>query len=150
MDAPTIITAAVAFIAPYTPHLLKLGQKSAEEVAKTLAKKGAEAGWSKAVKLWTKLSASFGNDPKTIKTSELLATDPQDRDTQTKLATLLTGRLAGDPALIDELAQILGGESRVQEMIADDLLMAVRQKMDGSGKQTMKTRAIIGATQEMG
>ena len=137
------------------PQLLKLGKTSAEEIAKTLAKKGTEAGWNKSVNLWTKLSTRFGNDPKVIKTTELLAVDTADKNTQASLAALLAGRLADDPALVEELAQILGWQTRVQEMVAEDggLLTAVEQKMRVGGKQTMKAAgnsAIIGAKQEMG
>ena len=155
MDPQAVMTAAVAFLAPYTPQLLELGKKSAEEAAKTLSKKGAEAGWNKAVNLWTKLSARFKKDPKITAVTQALATDPQDKDFQVKLASLFAERLADDPALTEELAQILGGQARVQEMLAENnsLLLAVEQQMQGSGKQTIKATgnsAIIGARQVMG
>lgn len=156
MDTLTVITAAVTFLAPYTPQLLGLGKTTAEEIAKTLAKKGTEAGWGQAQALWQKLTARFRDDPKITATTQALATDPEDKDFQTKLVSLLAERLADDLTLVDELAQILGGPERVQEMVAADgsMLRAVQQKIgDGPGKQTMKATGnsgISGARQEMG
>ena len=139
MDVSTIMTAVVAFLAPYTPALLALAKTGAEETAKTLAKKGTEDGWDKAKKVWGKLKDKFGDDEEVELTTKLLALQPDDEDKQTQLAVLLAKHAADDPELVAVLATLLGGQERVQEMIADNgVLKKVRQKMTGSGTQSMK------------
>jgi hypothetical protein len=54
------IVTLTAFISPFLPFLLKLGEKAAEKATDTAAEKFGEAAWCKAQAIWEKLSPKVG------------------------------------------------------------------------------------------
>jgi hypothetical protein len=50
------ITTLIAFLSPFLPFLLKLGDKAAEKATESAAGKFGEASWAKAQAVWEKLS----------------------------------------------------------------------------------------------
>ena len=71
------LAAAVAMtLAPFTPYLVKAGEKAVEEVGKKVG----GAAWEKAQAVWAKLRARFGDDKEIDNAAGLVATDPDDED----------------------------------------------------------------------
>lgn len=85
-----------AFLLPFLPYLLKVGEKAAEEVGKEV---GGEA-WDKAKTLWSKLRPKVEAKPAAQQAVQEAAADPQNA--------------AKQEALVQALAQILQEEASPQ------------------------------------
>ncbi len=154
LNITQVATAAVTALAPFTPYLLELGKAGGKKLVEVIAEKGGEAAWQKAQTIWGKLKNRFGEDPEVTSATTLIAVDPEDEDRQATLIKVLSERLEDDQNLAQELFDLLGGQERIQEMVADQgsLMLKVSQKMKGSGKQVMQARGkskIIGGKQEI-
>ena len=105
------ITALTAFITPFLPFLLKLGQGATEAVAESVASKFGEAAWQKAQAVWIVLSPKV-NARETAKEAVAdVANNPEDEDYQAALRVQLKKLLANDAALAHQLAKILREDS---------------------------------------
>jgi len=99
---PNIVELAqkiAAFLMPLLPHLLKIGDKAAEEVGKKI---GGE-GWERAKALWDKLRRKK-NVEQVAQTAAALPDNPALREA---LREEIARALAEDPALAQELARLL-------------------------------------------
>jgi len=112
MDIQTLSQQLVAFLVPFLPYLLKVGEKAAEEAGKKL---GADA-WEKAKALWGKLRHKVEAKPAAQEAVQDVAADPQDEDAQAALRLQLK-KLLRDKTLAAEIAQVLEDEV-VQRVIA--------------------------------
>ncbi len=130
----------VDILAPFTPFLIKVGKASGKKLAEVIAKKGSEAAWEKAKALWGKLKARFGDDLELESAATMVAAKPRDETRQTMLAEVLGARLQENPALAQELFDLLGGQEAVQQVLADrsSWVEDVTQRMKGSGKQIVQ------------
>ena len=140
MDVGQIAAAVVIALSPFTPYLIDTGKAAGKKLAETIAQKGGEATWKTAQSLWAKITAHFGNDPVVKSAATMVADKPEDETRQTMLAEVLGARLKENPALAEELLNLLGGQRAVQQVLADhsSWVEDVTQRMKGSGTQTVK------------
>jgi hypothetical protein len=140
MDTAQIAAAIVMTLSPFAPFLVDTGKTAGKKLAETIAQKGGEATWKTAQTLWTKIIAHFGNDPVVKSAATMVADKPEDETRQTMLAEVLGARLKENPALAEELLNLLGGQTAVQQVLADrsSWVEDVTQRMKGGGTQTVK------------
>jgi glycine/D-amino acid oxidase-like deaminating enzyme len=129
IDIGQTAAAVVTTLAPFTPFLIEV-----------IAQKGGEAAWKKAQALWDKLKARFEDDPEVKSAATMVAAKPEDEARQTMLAEVLGARLQENPALAQELFDLLGGREAVQQVLADrgSWVEDVTQRMKGGGKQIVQ------------
>ena len=139
-DIGQIAAAVVTTLAPFTPFLIEVGKASGKKLAEVVAEKGGEAAWKKAQALWDKLQARFQDDDEVQVMATVLAVKPEDETRQTLLAEVLGARLQENPALAQELFDLLGGQEAVQQVLAErgSWVEDVTQRMKGGGKQIVQ------------
>jgi hypothetical protein len=101
------IVTLTAFISPFLPFLLKLGEKAAEKSTEAAAGKFGEAAWSKAQAVWEKLSPPIEAKEAAKETVIDVANHPEDKDLQVALKVQLKKLLEQDESLAKAIAQIL-------------------------------------------
>jgi hypothetical protein len=140
MDIEQIAAAVVTVLSPFAPFLVDTGKAAGKKLAETMAQKGGEATWKTAQSLWAKITAHFGDDAVVKSATTMVADNPHDETRQTMLAEVLGARLQENPALAEELLNLLGGQEAVQQVLADrgSWVEDVTQRMKGSGTQTVK------------
>ena len=139
-DIGQIAAAVVTTLAPFTPFLIEVGKAGGKKLAEVMAEKGGEAAWKKAQALWDKLQARFQDDDEVQVMATVLAVKPEDETRQTLLAEVLGARLQENPALAQELFDLLGGQEAVQQVLAErgSWVEDVTQRMKGGGKQIVQ------------
>lgn len=131
-----LAAALAATLAPFTPYLIKIGEKAVEEVGKKVG----GAAWERAKAAWDKLKARFGDDEEVENAAGLMAANPDDEDYRAMLAKVLGKKLAAHPDLADDMVALLGGFDVVQEMsvLAGGKIVRAAQKATGGRvRQTM-------------
>ena len=101
------IAVLTAFLSPFLPFLLKLGEKAAEKVTETAAGKFGEAAWGKAQTVWGKLSPKVGAKESAKEAVTDVAKNPEDEDLQAAFRVQLKKLLEQDEALAEDIATIL-------------------------------------------
>jgi hypothetical protein len=94
--------ALAAFLAPFLPHLIRLGEKAAEEAG---ARLGAD-GWKYAKALWMKLRPKVEEKPAAKEAVADVAERPEDEDALAALRQQLKKLLAADEALAREVEHV--------------------------------------------
>jgi len=102
MDPSALVRDLVAFLAPFLPHLLRLGEKVAEEAGKKLG----AAAWELAKALWERLRPKVEARPAAQEAVQDVAASPGDEDARATLRQQLKKLLAEDEALAAELARL--------------------------------------------
>jgi len=102
-----LAAAITAFLAPFLPHLLKVGQPVADAASKKLGEKFGEGTWERAKALWDKLRPKVEAKEAAKEAIGDVANAPEDEALQTVLRVQLEKLLAKDEALVQELAQLL-------------------------------------------
>lgn len=140
MDIELIAASVVSTIAPFTPFLVETGKEGAKELAKKIAEKGGEAAWNKAQDLWKRINSRLGNDPKVKGAALMVSAEPNDEDSQKMLTTILIKHLKKNSELAQELFDLLGEQTAIQEVIADQKskISDVVQQSGTGGNQTVK------------
>jgi hypothetical protein len=140
MDTAQLAAAATVVLSPFVPFLVNTGKAAGKKLAETIAQKGGEATWKTAQSLWTKITDHLGDDQEVKGAAIMVAHKPEDENRQTMLAEVLGARLQENPALAEELLNLLGGQKAVQQVLADhgSWVENVTQRMQGSGIQTIK------------
>lgn len=138
-DVGQVAATTVDTLAPFTPFLVEMGKAGGKKLAEVIAEKGSKAAWEKAQALWDKVKARFGDDAEVNSAATMVAAKPEDEARQTMLAEVLGTRLQDDPALAQELFDLLGGREAVQQVLAErsSWVEDVTQRMERSGKQTV-------------
>lgn len=103
MDPVTL----TAFITPFLPFLLKLGNTAADKAAG----KFGEDAWAKAKAVWEKLHPKVEAKESAKEAVTDLAATPEDEDLQTALRVQLKKLLESDAALAEAIAQILQADA---------------------------------------
>ena len=139
-DIGQTAAAVVTTLAPFTPFLIEVGKAGGKKLAEVMAEKGGEAAWKKAQALWDKLQARFQDDDEVQVMATVLAVKPEDETRQTLLAEVLGARLQENPALAQELFDLLGGQEAVQQVLAErgSWVEDVTQRMKGGGRQIVR------------
>jgi hypothetical protein len=120
------IAVLTAFLAPFLPSLLKLGNKAAEAAAGKLG----EDAWNKAKAIWEKLHPQV----------EAKEAAPEDEDSLASLRKQLKKILDNEPALAQEIAKLMQEDGATgssgtmfQQTVTGNQNKTVGQ-MHGSGK----------------
>ena len=139
-DIGQTAAAVVTTLAPFTPFLIEVGKAGGKKLAEVITEQGGEAAWKKAQALWDKLQARFQDDDEVQVMATVLAVKPEDETRQTLLAEVLGARLQENPALAQELFDLLGGQEAVQQVLAErgSWVEDVTQRMKGGGKQIVQ------------
>jgi hypothetical protein len=139
-DIGQTAAAVVTMLAPFTPFLIEVGKAGGKKLAEVMAEKGGEAAWKKAQALWDKLQTRFQDDAEVQSAATVVAVKPEDEARQTMLAEVLGARLQENPALVQELFDLLGGQEAVQQVLAErgSWVEDVTQRMKGGGKQIVQ------------
>ena len=139
-DIGQTAAAVVTTLAPFTPFLIEVGKAGGKKLAEVITEQGGEAAWKKAQALWDKLQARFQDDDEVQVMATVLAVKPEDETRQTLLAEVLGARLQENPALAQELFDLLGGQEAVQQVLAErgSWVEDVTQRMKGGGRQIVR------------
>lgn len=128
MDIATL----TAFISPFLPSLLKLGDKVAGKATETIAGKFGEAAWGKAQTIWAQLRPKVEAKEAALEAVTDVAMQPEDPRLQVALEVQLEKLLKQDEALATAIAEIL------QENSADGKLsIQIVQNVMGNQNQTI-------------
>lgn len=140
IDLGNVAAATVSLLAPFTPFLLETGQAVGKKLGEVIVEKGGEKAWQKAQAMWDKLKNRFVEDPEVNSAATLVAAKPDDETRQAMLVEVLTARLNESPTLAQDLLDLLGGQDKLQEILADrgSRIEDVNQQMKDKGKQTVK------------
>jgi hypothetical protein len=140
IDIGQTAAAVAATLAPFTPFLIEVGKAGGKKLAEVVAEKGGEAAWKKAQALWDKLQTRFHDDDEVQVMATVVAVKPEDEARQTLLAEVLGARLQENPALAQELFDLLGGQEAVQQVLAErgSWVEDVTQRMKGGGRQIVQ------------
>ena len=101
------IVTLTAFISPFLPFLLKLGEKATEKATDTAAGKFGEAAWSKAQAVWEKLSPKVEAKEAAKEAVTDVANHPEEEDLQVALRVQLKKLLEHDEGLVKAITKIL-------------------------------------------
>ena len=139
-DIGQTAAAVVTTLAPFTPFLIEVGKAGGKKLAEVMAEQGGEAAWKKAQALWDKLQTRFHDDAEVQVMATGVAVKPEDEARQTMLAEVLGARLQENPALAQELFDLLGGQEAVQQVLAErgSWVEDVTQRMKSGGKQIVQ------------
>jgi hypothetical protein len=95
--------ALVALLAPFLPHLLKVGEGLADDAARALA---SEAG--RHVKaIWNRLRPGLEAQPEQLRPASDMAANPDDQAARGAFQYQLRNLLAGDPALAEDIRNLV-------------------------------------------
>jgi hypothetical protein len=120
-QAAQIASTIVSFLAPFTPYLVKGAEEAAKVAGKKLSELGSEAVWKKAQTMWDKITNRFKDDEEIQSAATLVASQPESETRQKTLAEILAERLKDDPALVKELAALVG---EMQEIAAGSIVVS--------------------------
>ena len=149
MDFVTIAAGVVKILQPALPYLDPL--KTA--LQKKFSDATARAAFDQAKALWAKITSKFKDDKDLNEAAEAVAALPNNTGLQKALTEVLAERLKDSPDLATELLELLGGEKRLQEIVAGNeaIIDNIRQTMAGAGTQRVEAgdkARISGVTQE--
>ena len=139
-DIGQTAAAVVTTLAPFTPFLIEVGKAGGKKLAEVMAEQGGEAAWKKAQALWDKLQTRFHDDDEVQVMATMVAVKPEDETCQALLAGVLGARLQENPALAQDLLDLLGGQKAVQQVLTErgSWVEDVTQRMKGGGKQIVQ------------
>lgn len=101
------VIALTAFLTPFLPFLIKLGEKSAE----TAGSKLGEDAWNTAKKIWEKLHPKVEAKEDAKVAVEQVAAKPDSKPRQAVFQEELETLLKENPDLVEAIAQIMQEES---------------------------------------
>ena len=96
-----------AFLSPFLPHLLKLGEPIAEAAGKKLGEQIGQDSWATAKAAWAKVQPKVEDNPIAISGAKAIAQDRQSKKAQTLLTQELTELLEANPELAQSLKALL-------------------------------------------
>ncbi|HLO89044.1 MAG TPA: hypothetical protein VK203_29115 [Nostocaceae cyanobacterium] len=127
----TQVVKLVEFLAPSLPFILNVGNKVVEGASRKIG----EDLLSKGKAIWAKLQPKIEAKEAAKEAVADLAQNPEDQALQTVLQVQLQKILADDPALAEEIAQLLQ-EATTQ---SDNILVNVEPKSYDKSTQTINT-----------
>lgn len=142
IDFVTIAAGVVKVLQPALPYLDPLKTTLQKKISDATA----VAAFDQAKSLWAKITSRFKDDKALNEAADRVVrnADDTDEDVKTlyrdKLTKVLAERLKDSPELAEELLGLLGGEKRLQEIVAGDsaTIRKINQTMAGPGKQSTK------------
>jgi CHAT domain len=104
-------SALAAFISPFLPYLLKMGNNFAEKIAETGVQKFGESAWVKVQAIWNQLRPKLEGKEAAMEAAMDVAEHPEDREFQIALRVQLKKLLEQDEALCNAIAQIFQADA---------------------------------------
>jgi hypothetical protein len=98
------VAALAALLSPALPFLTRAGERVATEAGQLL---GSQA-WEHAQRIWKRLAGAVESRPAAQEAADDVAADVQDGEAQVALVRQLRKILESDPALAEEVEQLLG------------------------------------------
>jgi hypothetical protein len=105
------IFALTAFISPFLPFLVKLGDKATAKATETISGKFGEAAWTKAQAIWERLSPKVEGKESAKEAVIDVANNPEDQELRVVLKRQLQKILEQDEDLANAIAQILQADA---------------------------------------
>lgn len=147
IDFASVSVGLVSLLSPYLPLLLSLGKSAGGKLEDSIIDKGVDVAGTQVKKLWAKISGYFKDDVEVTSAATMVAASPKDALRQQMLGQVLAERLKEHPRLAEELIEIMGGQERLQQIIAGNeaAIRDIRIKMAGAGKQSIEAgdKAVI-------
>jgi hypothetical protein len=98
------VAALAALLSPALPFLTRTGERLATAAGQALGRHG----WEHAERIWDRLSAAVAARPAAQEAAEDVAADADDGEARVALQRQLRKILESDPALAQEVEQLLG------------------------------------------
>jgi uncharacterized protein (DUF2236 family) len=105
------IVTLTAFISPFLPFLVKLGNKATTKATETIAELFSESAWTKAQAIWEKLSPKVEGKEAAKEAVADVANNPEDEESRIVLKRQLQKLLEQGEELAEAIAQILAAGS---------------------------------------
>lgn len=139
IDIAHLAAATAATLAPFMPYLVDVGKAGGQKLAEVIAEKGGELAWTRAQRIWDKITTRWSNDPVLTSAATMVAVEPNDESVQMLLTKQLVSRLETESGLAKEIFDLLGGNTGVQEVVADNQswIENVVQELQGRGTQSV-------------
>lgn len=130
------------FLAPFLPHLLKLGKSAGEMVAagaeRAIGSKFGDAAWEKAREIWAKLRPGLEAKRRAIAAAEDLAENPEDEEAKTDFIEVLQRILEADPPLKTEVARVMDeGKEEIARVVNE--IQNVKANVSGQDNLTQSS-----------
>jgi hypothetical protein len=137
MDINTLASAIVIALTPYLPIILGLTYEGGKAMVSAIGSKFGEITIDIAKKIWNKISDNSAGSSAVSETAKSLAASPNDPNLKIALVSLIKAQLEKDSIMAQELSSLIGGEERIQVIIAseDSEIEDAEQQMDGTGFQ---------------
>jgi hypothetical protein len=108
LGGPPVEATLVALLAPFLPHLLKVGEGLADDAARALA---GEAG--RHIKaIWNRMRPGLEEQPDQLRPASDLAANPDDQAARGAFQYQLRNLLSADPALAEDIARLVDAAGR--------------------------------------
>ncbi|MEA2243296.1 MAG: hypothetical protein QOD24_2852 [Solirubrobacteraceae bacterium] len=98
------VTALAALLTPALPFLTRAGERLSAEAAQVLGRHG----WDHAQRIWERLAGPVAARPAAVEAADDVAADVQDGEAHVALVRQLRKILESDPALAEEVEELLG------------------------------------------
>lgn len=138
------ITELAAFLVPFLPHLLKLGEGATEKFTDTIARKAGDTAARKAEDIWAKLAPKVAAKETAQEAIADVAQNPDDLDCQAAFRRQLQKLLEADQDLAEAIAQIF------QDSLGQAQTTQITQTVTGNQNQVigqMSGGTVIGSVQ---
>ncbi|MDX6405100.1 MAG: hypothetical protein QOH70_2555 [Blastocatellia bacterium] len=106
LDYVLLAKETVAFLAPFLPHLINVGEKVAEEAGKKLGEQAGGGAWETAKALWSRLRPKVETKPASHEAVHEVVSNPKDEDALAALRLQLKKLFAEDESLASEVFKI--------------------------------------------
>jgi hypothetical protein len=144
IDPATIAVATTSVLAPYLPQLVQGAKFVGEKIAGAAVGEVGKQAFVKAKSLWDRLCSREGKSAKVQKAAELAALDEKDTDALKTLTKAIFTLVSEDKELSESLAQLIGGQEGVQEVLSVGNAWVEEVSMDLTGSGTQAVRALDG------
>ena len=143
-----VAEAVARALAPFTPLLVRVRDRTADHAVDQIGDRINAKGWALAKDLWRRLRPRVASDPALKQAVDDLATvqadhaDPAAPAAQQAFHRQLERALQDDPSLLGELARLLTASAQAQVNVADELNIGVQTgsilggTVTGFGKRT--------------
>jgi hypothetical protein len=126
------IASLTAFLIPFLPFLLNLGQKATEKATESAASKFGETAWKKAEGIWDKLQPQVEATPEVKVAIEQVAAKPDSAARQAVLREELEALFKAQPQLLSAIAQIMqddmsepASRSQIQQNVSGGMVFNI-------------------------
>ncbi|MEM7802460.1 MAG: hypothetical protein AAF633_24920, partial [Chloroflexota bacterium] len=124
---------------PFLPILKSSAQFSRDAIAEMIVQNGGNVAWEKAKAIWAKIRPITEADEEVAGATLMLSSRPETEMYQTILISLLAERINSNSELIQSLEELLGGQSSIQELVANNSIL---KRVSATSKRKNTTQVI--------